>query len=52
VHFERTFQPAAFDPQDEEYRVVTAVELSMDVVKAGGSAFRVTGRARKASRSA
>jgi len=45
-HFERTFQPAAFDPQDEEYRVVTAVELSMDVVKAGGSAFRVTGRAR------
>ena len=42
-HFERTFQPAAF-PQDEEYRVATPVHLSMDVEKADGDAFRVTGR--------
>lgn len=44
-HFERTFQPSAFDPQDEDYRVATPVELSMDIEKAGGDAFRVTGRA-------
>ena len=44
-HFERTFQPSVFDPQDEDYRVATPVELSMDVEKAGGDAFRVTGRA-------
>jgi uncharacterized protein len=45
-HVERTFEPAAFDPQDEEYRVASTVELSMDVHKAGGDAFRVAGRAR------
>jgi uncharacterized protein len=44
-HFERTFQPAVFDPQDEDYRVVAPVDLSMDVEKAGGDAFRVNGRA-------
>ena len=44
-HVERTFQPAAFDPQDELYRVATPVELSMDVEKAGGGMFRVSGRA-------
>jgi uncharacterized protein len=44
-HFERTFQPAAFDPPDEEYRVASPVHLAMDVEKAGGEAFRVTGRA-------
>ena len=44
-HFERTFPPAAFDPPDEDYRIATPVELSMDVEKAGGDAFRVTGRA-------
>ena len=44
-HFERRFEPAAFDPQDEDYRVAAPVELSMDVEKAGGDAFRVTGRA-------
>lgn len=42
-HFERTFQPSLFGP-DEEYRVVAPVELSMDVDKSG-SAVRVTGRA-------
>ena len=44
-HVERTFPPSAFDPQDEDYRVALPVELSMDVEKAGGDAFRVTGRA-------
>jgi uncharacterized protein len=42
---ERTFQPTAFDPQDEEYRVAAPVELSMVVEKAGGDAFRVVGSA-------
>jgi uncharacterized protein len=44
-HVERTLQPSAFDPQDEEYRVVAPVALSMDVEKAGGDAVRVVGRA-------
>jgi len=44
-HFERTFQPSVFDPQDEDYRVAAPVELSMDVEKSGADAFRVTGRA-------
>ena len=44
-HFERTFQPSAFDPRDEGYRVATPVELSMDIEKAGAGAFRVQGRA-------
>jgi uncharacterized protein len=44
-HFERTFQPSVFDPQDEDYRVAAPVELSMDVEKTGADAFRVTGRA-------
>ena len=45
-HVERTFEPAAFDPQDEDYRVASPVELSMDVHKIGSDAFRVAGRAR------
>ena len=44
-HFERTFQPSAFDPQDEVYRVASPVELSMDVEKAEPGVFRVQGRA-------
>jgi uncharacterized protein len=44
-HYDRRFEPTAFDPQDPEYRVASPVELSMDVEKAGGDAFRVTGRA-------
>jgi uncharacterized protein len=44
-HFERTFQPSVFDPQDEAYRVATPVELSMDIEKQGPDAFRVQGRA-------
>ena len=44
-HFERRFEPSAFDPQDEDYRVAAAVELSMDVEKAGGDVYRVTGQA-------
>ena len=42
---ERRFAPAAFDPQDDEYRVAAPVNLSMDVERAGGDAYRVTGRA-------
>jgi DUF177 domain-containing protein len=44
-HFERTFQPPAFDPQDDGYRVASPVEVSMDVERAGAGAFRVQGRA-------
>jgi uncharacterized protein len=44
-HFERTFQPALFDPPDEDYRVATPVELSLDVEKSGPGIFRVMGRA-------
>jgi uncharacterized protein len=44
-HFERTFQPSAFDPQDEVYRVGSPVELSMDVQRAEPGVFRVQGRA-------
>ena len=43
-HFDRRFEPSAFDPQDEDYRVVAPVELSVDVEKAGGDAYRVAGR--------
>ncbi len=42
---ERSIPPAAFDPQDEDYRVVAPVELSLTVEKAGADTFRVTGRA-------
>jgi uncharacterized protein len=45
-HVERTFPPSAFDPQDEDYRVASPVELSMDVAKAGGDTFSVSGRFR------
>ena len=42
---QRTFTPQAFDPQDEEYRVAAAVELSMVVEKSGTDTFRVKGTA-------
>ena len=44
-HFDRRFEPSAFDPQDEDYTVAAPVDLSMDVEKAGGDAFRVRGTA-------
>jgi len=44
-HFERTFKPSAFGPQDEDYRVATPVELAMDIERSGVGVFRVTGRA-------
>src|SRR6476646_7778563 len=44
-HFERTFQPSAFEPQDEDYRVASPVDVSIDIEKAGDGVFRVTGRA-------
>jgi uncharacterized protein len=43
---ERTIPASVFGPGDDEYRVAAPVELSMTVEKAGGDAFRVTGRAR------
>jgi DUF177 domain-containing protein len=43
-HVERTLPPSAFDPPDEDYRVAAPVALSMDVEKAGGDAFKVSGR--------
>jgi uncharacterized protein len=42
-HFERTFQPSAFDPQDDEYRVAAPVEVSLDIRKLGDDVFGVTG---------
>lgn len=45
-HVERTLQPSAFDPQDEDYRVAAPVELSMDVVAARSDSFDVRGRVR------
>jgi uncharacterized protein len=44
-HFERTFEPAAFDPPDDDYRVAAPVELSVDIEKVGADAFRVKGHA-------
>jgi len=43
-HLDRTFEPAAFDPQDSEYRVAAPVHLTADVQKLGPDAFGVTGR--------
>jgi uncharacterized protein len=43
-HVGGTFEPAVFDPQDDEYRVATPAELSMVVEKAGADTFRVSGR--------
>jgi len=43
-HVERTLQPAAFDPQDELYRVAAPVSVSMDVEKAAADVFLVSGR--------
>jgi uncharacterized protein len=45
AHFERRFEPSAFDPQDEDYRVASPVDLTLNVERAGGDAYRVTGRA-------
>ena len=44
-HVARMLQPAAFDPQDPEYRVAAPVEFHMDVQKLGEEAFAVAGRA-------
>ncbi len=44
AHLERTFEPSAFDPQDEDYRVAAPVVLTADVEKAGGDKFHVSGR--------
>jgi uncharacterized protein len=44
AHFDRRFEPSAFEPQDEDYRVVAPVDLSIDVEKSGGDTFRVSGQ--------
>src|SRR4051794_37211326 len=44
AHVERTFEPAAFEPADPDYRVKAPVGLSMDIEKSGADRFRVTGR--------
>jgi DUF177 domain-containing protein len=43
-HFERTFQPSAFEPPDDEYRVAAPVKVSLDVSRVGDDAFGVAGR--------
>ena len=43
-HVERTFQPAAFDPQDDEFRVAAPVDVALDVQKLAGDTFGVAGR--------
>jgi uncharacterized protein len=45
-HVERTFQPSAFEPQDDESRVAAPVELAIDIQKLGNDAFSVAGRVR------
>ncbi len=44
-HFERTFPPSAFEPQDPDYRVAAPAELVLDVARLDGKAFGVSGRA-------
>lgn len=44
AHVERTFEAAAFEPPDEDYRVSAPVHLLMDVEKASADVFRVAGR--------
>lgn len=45
-HVERTFQPSVFDPQDDEYRVASPVDLVLDVQRVGDGAFAVSGQVR------
>ncbi|HXW07321.1 MAG TPA: DUF177 domain-containing protein [Vicinamibacterales bacterium] len=42
-HVERALPSSAFEPQDDQYRLIAPVELSMDVQKAGDDVFHVTG---------
>ena len=44
-HFERTFPPSAFEPQDPDYRVAAPVELVLDVARLDDKALGVSGRA-------
>jgi DUF177 domain-containing protein len=44
-HVERTLQPSALGPDDPDYRVVSPVELSMEVSKVGADVFEAHGRA-------
>jgi uncharacterized protein len=42
-HVERTLEPAAFGPDEPDYRVSAPVELSMVVSKVGADAFEASG---------
>ena len=44
-HIERRFEPSIFHPEDPDYRVVSPVDLGMDVDKVGTGVFRVQGGA-------
>ena len=44
-HFDRTFAPSAFDPQDSDYRVAAPVHLVLDVQRLGQDAYGLSGRA-------
>ena len=43
-HVERTMQPSALGPDDPDYRIVSPVELSMEVSKVGADVFEAIGR--------
>jgi uncharacterized protein len=42
---DRTFEPSAFDPPDDDYRVAAPVVVSIDVQHVRADTFRVSGRA-------
>jgi uncharacterized protein len=44
AHVQRTFDVAAFEPADPDYRVAAPVHLSMDVEKSIKDVYRVTGQ--------
>jgi uncharacterized protein len=43
-HVERTLPPSALGPDDPDYRIVSPVELVMDVSRIGADAFQAVGR--------
>ena len=44
AHVQRTFEVAAFEPREPEYRVATPVRLAMEVERSGTDVYRVSGR--------
>jgi uncharacterized protein len=43
AHVDRTIPASAFDPEDELYRVIAPIELSLDIHKLGADTFEVKG---------